>query len=42
MIDVQNASRIAGWMIPTQHALKVVAMQNAEAKAEPDVSGFLG
>jgi hypothetical protein len=42
MIDVQHAVRITGWMITAQHALKAVAMQNTEAKAEPHVSGFLG
>jgi hypothetical protein len=40
MVHVQDAFRIAGWMVPAQHALKAVPMQHAKAQTEPDVSGL--
>ena len=42
MIDVQNAFRVAGRMVPAQYTFEAVAMQNAKAEAESDVSGILG
>ena len=40
MVHVQEAFRIAGWMVPAQHALKAVSMQHAKTQTEPDVSAF--
>ncbi len=42
MVNVQDAFRIAGWMVAAQHALEAVPMQHAKAQTEPNVSAFFG
>ena len=40
MIDMQDAFRITGWMIPAWHAFIAVPTQHAKSPNRANISGF--